>query len=164
TACDIHLNRLGKNRARNAAKELKRSVLPGLEAQWLAEWNEDLAGLLRVAVGRIDAAYRERKRRDASLDFADLEEQAIRLLESDDAIRRETAERFDQILMDELQDTNRLQWRLVNLIRRSFFAVGDINQSIYGFRHAEPAVFEDYRRALESGGAVIDDLRENHRS
>ena len=68
--------------------------------------------------------------------------------------------------MDELQDTNRLQWRLLNLIRTpdAFFAVGDINQSIYGFRHADPAVFEEYRRSLEASGATIDDLRENHRS
>jgi ATP-dependent helicase/nuclease subunit A len=63
-----------------------------------------------------------------------------------------------------LQDTNALQWRLVALIRRSFFAVGDINQSIYGFRHAEPAVFGKYRGSLVEAGARIDDLRENHRS
>src|SRR5262249_12391887 len=55
-------------------------------------------------------------------------------------------------------------WRLVTLIRGSFFAVGDVNQSIYGFRHAEPAVFEQYRRSLESGDLGVDDLRENHRS
>src|SRR5262249_38968979 len=40
----------------------------------------------------------------------------------------------------------------------------DINQSIYGFRHAEPAVFAEYRDALLAEGARIDDLRENHRS
>ena len=47
---------------------------------------------------------------------------------------------FDHILMDELQDTNPLQWKLMALIRRpdTFFAVGDINQSIFGFRYAEP--------------------------
>jgi ATP-dependent helicase/nuclease subunit A len=163
-AFDINLGRLGKNRSRTAADDLKRRVLPGLQAQWLAEWNADLAGLLRSAIGRIDAAYRAAKRRDASLDFADLEEQATRLLESDAVVRRETADRFDQILMDELQDTNRLQWRLVDLVRRNFFAVGDINQSIYGFRHAEPSIFEDYRSAVETEGGAVDDLRENHRS
>ena len=50
--------------------------------------------------------------------------------------------------MDELQDTNRVQWRLVDLLRTSFFAVGDINQSIYGFRHADPEVFAEYRDEL----------------
>jgi ATP-dependent helicase/nuclease subunit A len=163
-SCDIHLNRLGRNRARNAAEELKRRVLPGLEAQWLAEWNAGPTRLLREAAGRIETLYREKKRRAGALDFADLEQEAIRLLESDPQVRRETAERFDQILMDELQDTNRLQWRLLDLIRGSLFAVGDLNQSIYGFRHAEPAVFEEYRRSLESAGATVDDLRENYRS
>ncbi len=66
--------------------------------------------------------------------------------------------------MDELQDTNRLQWRLVNLLRTSFFGVGDINQSIYGFRYADPEVFAEYRDELRSSGAEIDELKENHRS
>ncbi len=66
--------------------------------------------------------------------------------------------------MDELQDTNPLQWRLIELIRRRFFAVGDINQSIYGFRYAEPAVFAGYRARLIESGGCIDELRENRRS
>src|SRR4029077_3158590 len=68
------------------------------------------------------------------------------------------------VLMDELQDTNRLQWRLMNLLRISFFGVGDINQSIYGFRYAEPEVFAEYRDELRSSGGEIDELKENHRS
>ena len=59
-----------------------------------------------------------------------------------------------------MQDTNRLQWSLINLIRNRLFAVGDINQSIYGFRHADPAVFHEYRATLAS----VDELRVNHRS
>ena len=150
--------------ARRVTKELKDGILRGVEARFLEAWNRGLHDLLRAAVERIDALYREKKRLEAALDFGDLEEQAIRLLETDAAIRDEVTGRFDQILMDELQDTNRLQWRLVDLIRRRFFAVGDVNQSIYGFRHAEPAVFEDYRRTLANTGAAIDDLRQNHRS
>ena len=98
------------------------------------------------------------------MDFADLEEFTVALLESDDEVRRQVAGRFEQVLMDELQDTNRLQWRLVNLLRTSFFGVGDINQSIYGFRYADPDVFAEYRDALRSSGAEIDELKENHRS
>ena len=73
--------------------------------------------------------------------------------------------------MDELQDTNRMQWRLMELLRRpeGFFAVGDINQSIYGFRHADRTVFEEYRAELrtqgnKTGGHAIDELKENYRS
>ena len=160
-----HTGRVGKSRA-DDAKALKNEILPALHAQWIETWNAGLLSLLREAVTRLDLAYRRKKRDLAALDFADLEEEAIRLLESNYVIREETRARFDQILMDELQDTNRLQWRLLNLIRSpdSFFAVGDINQSIYGFRHADPDVFHEYRTGLEARGGIIDDLRENHRS
>jgi ATP-dependent exoDNAse (exonuclease V) beta subunit len=55
---------------------------------------------------------------------------------------------------------------LFNLIRREhrLFAVGDINQSIYGFRHAEPDLFAAYRDNLSTQGFEIDDLRDNYRS
>jgi ATP-dependent helicase/nuclease subunit A len=160
-----HLSRVGKTRAEDA-KALKNEILPALLAQLIETWNSDLLDLLREALNRLDRTYRKKKRDLAALDFADLEEDAIRLLESNYAIRQTTRARFDQILMDELQDTNRLQWRLLNLIRNpdDFFAVGDINQSIYGFRHADPDVFRGYRDGLEKSGAIVDDLRENHRS
>src|ERR1035437_233188 len=133
-----HTGRVGKSRAA-AAKALKNEILPALRAQWIETWNADLLNLLREAVTRLDLAYRRKKRSLSALDFADLEEDAIRLLESNYFIREEARARFDQLLKDELQDTNRLQWRLLNLIRSpdSFFAVGAINQSIYGFRHAD---------------------------
>jgi ATP-dependent exoDNAse (exonuclease V) beta subunit len=162
---DINLSHLVQGSpSRRAASELKNTVLPRLESEFLEAYNHDLMDLLHLALKRIDQRYREKKRRDAVLDFTDLEEQAIRLLESNPAVRQETAGRFDEILMDELQDTNRLQWRLIDLIRNKLFAVGDINQSIYSFRHAEPAVFAEYRDSLIASGFEIDDLRENHRS
>jgi ATP-dependent helicase/nuclease subunit A len=157
-----HLGRIGKSRV-DDARLLKNEVLPALLTQWIAAWNQDLIPVLREALVRLERGYRQKKRDRSALDFADLEEQAIRLLESDYFIREATRTRFDQILMDELQDTNRLQWRLINLIRApdAFFGVGDINQSIYGFRHADPTVFREYRESL---AGTVDDLRENHRS
>ena len=73
---------------------------------------------------------------------------------------------FDHILMDELQDTNPLQWKLMRLIRQpdAFFAVGDVNQSIFGFRYAEPELYAQYRTALNQQGKPIDELRANYRS
>lgn len=148
------------------ARALKKDVLNRLAAQWIVEWNAGLPELLREAVARLDRNYRESKRAEAAADFADLGERVIELLETDGALRERTAARFEHVLMDELQDTNRLQWRLVELLRRPgrFFAVGDINQSIYGFRHADKTVFEEYRAELLAKGQVIDTLRENYRS
>ncbi len=158
---DFSLNRVGRN---PAATQLKQEALPALKAQWIGEWYADLHDLLKAAIARVGATYRARKRQESAVDFADLEEFTVALLESDDEVRRQVSGRFEQVLMDELQDTNRLQWRLVNLLRTSFFGVGDINQSIYGFRYADPDVFAEYRDALRSSGAEIDELKENHRS
>lgn len=158
---DFNLNKVGKNAA---ASRLKNEILPKLQAQWLGEWYADLRDLLSAAIGRIESTYRAKKRQESAVDFADLEEFAVALLESDEAVQLEVAGRFEHVLMDELQDTNRLQWRLINLLRTSFFGVGDINQSIYGFRYADPEVFAEYRDELRSSGAEIDELKENHRS
>lgn len=118
------------------------------------------------ALRRLDVLYRQHKRQRSLLDFGDLEEHAIGLLESNTQLRQSIAGAFDQILMDELQDTNPLQWRLVDLLRRpgNFFAVGDINQSIYGFRHADPGMFARYQQQLEAKGHSIDRLNDNYRS
>ena len=68
--------------------------------------------------------------------------------------------------MDELQDTNGQQANLLDLIRRPdrFYAVGDINQSIYGFRHAEPDVFRTYRDSVARRGSNLVELVENFRA
>lgn len=139
---------------------------PLLVSTLAGEFYAPLKALLLEALERMDALYRRRKRERSALDFADLEERAIELLERGGGPAASIRASFDYILMDELQDTNPLQWRLVDLLRRPerFFAVGDVNQSIYGFRHAEPEVFERFRRGLEDEGHPIDELDENFRS
>ena len=154
----------GKGGGKDAAKELKKTLFPQLLAQWLVTYNQGLLELLADAMRRLDAKFRDAKQVLGAVDFADLEERTIELLDRDPELRRLVVDKFDHVLMDELQDTNRLQWRLVNLVRRNFFAVGDINQSIYGFRHADPEVFADYRSAVVESGGVVDSLTDNHRS
>jgi ATP-dependent exoDNAse (exonuclease V) beta subunit len=158
-------NLVGKKKARDTVKRFRDVVLPQLAEQWILAWHSGLPELLREAVARLDRDYREAKRREAAVDFADLEELAIELLESHPELRERIANQFDHVLMDELQDTNRLQWKLIGLVRRkNFFAVGDINQSIYGFRHADRTVFAGYRNELRERGLNIDELKENYRS
>src|SRR5207245_4658755 len=118
------------------------------------------------AMARFDALYRSRKTAQGALDFSDLEEFSVRLLEENEEARERVRRQFDQILMDEFQDTNGLQSKLLDLLRPAdrFYAVGDINQSIYGFRHADPQVFDAYRSLLRSEGKPVAELRENWRS
>jgi ATP-dependent exoDNAse (exonuclease V) beta subunit len=119
-----------------------------------------LAALLDEAA----AAFRERKRERGALDFADLEERALRLLEEDAEVREEARSRFDGILVDEFQDTNPAQERLLAALsvpgRR--FVVGDPKQAIYGFRGADVAGFGRARAAAGEEGTVL--LVENFRS
>lgn len=153
-------------RARAAAQELRDSIIPEVQGEIILQQRMPLYPLLIDAMRAMHLDYTRRKRQQGVLDFEDLQEFTIRLLESNEAIHAKVRNSFDQVLMDELQDTNRLQWRLVDLVRRPdcLFAVGDINQSIYYFRHADPAVFRQYRDALAEAGKPVDELRENYRS
>jgi ATP-dependent exoDNAse (exonuclease V) beta subunit len=122
--------------------------------------------MLMEILARFDRLYRERKRQAGLLDFADLEEYAVRLLEEHTDARARVRGQFDHILMDEFQDTNGQQAKLMELVRTAdrFYAVGDINQSIFGFRHAEPEQFERYRQDIAERGRHLVELNDNFRS
>ncbi|MGA3016223.1 MAG: UvrD-helicase domain-containing protein [Bryobacteraceae bacterium] len=122
--------------------------------------------MLIEILARFDRLYRERKRQAGLLDFADLEEYAVRLLEEHTDARARVRGQFDHILMDEFQDTNGQQAQLMQLVRTAdrFYAVGDINQSIFGFRHAEPEQFERYRQDIADRNRHLVELNDNFRS
>lgn len=164
--CDFNKTYLPKNSIARETQVAVREASALLKAHLLIAHYRNERELIVESLQLTDAAYRERKRNQSRLDFDDLEEFAIALLEKDPGLQARVRTGFDHILMDELQDTNPLQWNLLRLIRRpdTFFAVGDINQSIFGFRYAEPALFAAYRDALETEGKAIDELRANYRS
>jgi ATP-dependent helicase/nuclease subunit A len=105
-----------------------------------------LQELLRLFAER----YAEAKARESALDFEDLQLEARDLLSSQPELREREQARFRAILVDEFQDTNRLQTEIVDLLRgpdTELFFVGDEFQSIYGFRHADVQVFRERREA-----------------
>ncbi|HXS46181.1 MAG TPA: UvrD-helicase domain-containing protein, partial [Solirubrobacterales bacterium] len=107
-----------------------------------------LAELLELYSARFSAA----KERRAGVDFEDLQLLAVRLLEQTETGAAYRA-RFSHLLVDEFQDTNRLQLRLIEALRgpgSKLMVVGDELQSIYGFRHADLDVFREQRRAIEA--------------
>ncbi|MBQ8636809.1 MAG: helicase-exonuclease AddAB subunit AddA [Clostridia bacterium] len=85
----------------------------------------------------------ETKRKSSVLSFSDIERLAYRLLADSDNIREEIRSRYDEILIDEYQDTNALQDGIFEMITdgKNLFMVGDMKQSIYRFRGSEPLVF-----------------------
>jgi ATP-dependent exoDNAse (exonuclease V) beta subunit len=98
--------------------------------------------------------YARAKREVSGLDFEDLELEARELLDTDSELRERYRTRFERIMVDELQDTNRVQLDLIESIARgNLFTVGDAQQSIYGFRHADVELFEKRGAALASVGA-----------
>ena len=86
--------------------------------------------------------FRTLKKKRNVLDFNDLEHYAIEILE-DDAIARSFADRFDYIFVDEYQDSSGIQEHIIQKISKSnnVFMVGDVKQSIYKFRLADPELF-----------------------
>ena len=117
--------------------------------------------LLEDLLGRFANAYAAAKAAESALDFEDLQLTARDLLRDHAAIRERESWRFRSVLVDEFQDTNRLQCELIDLLAtEDLFFVGDEFQSIYRFRHADVEVFRERREA--SGGVLA--LTENYRS
>jgi len=163
--CDLRTLKRGDS-VTELVKEVKEKRLVAARQALIARYYAPERALLWQALDRLDSIYGERKQALRALDFSDLEEHTLRLLRDNDELRARVRESFDEVLMDELQDTNPLQAALIDMVRRPdrFFAVGDINQSIYGFRHADPSVFRTYRDGIASSGKPVDRLRDNYRS
>ena len=112
--------------------------------------------------------YAEKKLKANLMDFSDAEHYALNILK-DPEVRAELRESFDHIFVDEYQDSNYVQEELVNSISRgdNVFMVGDIKQSIYKFRLAEPEIFlgkyKSFYKASDPRSKVID-LNSNFRS
>ncbi|ADU50410.1 ATP-dependent DNA helicase PcrA [Thermaerobacter marianensis DSM 12885] len=94
----------------------------------------------RQQVAAVYAAYQERLQRNGAMDFDDLLMQAVRLLEEAPDVLAYYQRRFVHILVDEYQDTNHAQYRLLRLLaagHRNLFVVGDPDQSVYRWRGAD---------------------------
>ncbi|MHA6299630.1 double-strand break repair helicase AddA [Devosia sp. CAU 1758] len=151
--------------------EAERTRVFALEAQFAAARLVERSEAVLDVVAAIAARYEAEKRRHALLDFDDLIEKLGDLL-ADQAlgswVQYKLDAGIDHILVDESQDTNERQWRVVKALAeefftgagavsrpRSIFAVGDQKQSIYSFQGAQPVLFgetgrEMARRALEA--------------
>jgi ATP-dependent helicase/nuclease subunit A len=137
----------------HARKELAQAAL-----DMVAERDRALLQELLDAFAR---AYAAAKDRESVLDFEDLQLAARELLRARPDICERERWRFRQVMVDEFQDTNRLQCELIDLLGGDeVFFVGDEFQSIYGFRHADVTVFRE-RRAQASGVLA---LTQNYRS
>lgn len=154
----------------SALKERVQTVKKRIMAEQMGKWEEifslpsdealaDLSltadalhGFLMLTENFSEQYYKEKRGRRV-LDYNDLEHLTLRLLIGKDGTRtraaKEISERFAEIMVDEYQDTNRVQdaiFRAVSREEQNLFFVGDVKQSIYRFRLADPTLFlEKYR-------------------
>ena len=116
------------------------------------------------------ARYKEAKRELNVLDFEDLLELADGLLRDNPDVADRYRKRFRHVLVDEFQDTDPVQWRIIRSLwnegrdGQRLFIVGDPKQSIYSFRNADVTIFNDAKRAIVSQGGVEPELSLNFRS
>ncbi len=176
----------GRARERFATYEEARARVERAALDELARRDRDL---LQQLLQSFAEAYRAAKDRDSALDFEDLQLYARDLLRDNEEIRERERWRLRSIMVDEFQDTNRLQCELIDLLAgattgsreasgdggaglrpagadagrgrvEELFFVGDEFQSIYRFRHADVQVFRERRE--QTGGVLA--LTENYRS
>ncbi len=110
--------------------------------------------------------FTELKKKDNVLDFDDLLTLTVKLLKEQDDVRNYLGDKYKYILVDEFQDTNNIQFELIDLLvngkkNPNLFVVGDQNQGIYGFRGANHRAIELISKKYGSRTIM---LQENYRS
>jgi len=147
---------------RKVQSAISRAKADALDAEAYAE---KARTYFQRTIAPVYREYDRRLRESNSLDFDDLLFFTERLLEGDEEVRERYRARFLHLLVDEYQDTNRTQYRLLRLLaspRCSVFAVGDEDQSIYRWRGADIQNILDFQRDFP--GAEVVKLERNYRS
>lgn len=128
--------------------------------------NKDYVNCLLELAEELNRRINIYKKENNLYDFIDIAKLAIEVVDKNDDIRESIKDNFYEILIDEYQDTSDIQELLISKIsNNNVYVVGDIKQSIYRFRYANPDIFkkkyEDYSKGI--GGKKID-LTNNFRS
>ncbi len=185
---DPQVSEEAKELTKNLRQQVK-DLLGELKEQYFALSLEDAAEYVRMAGGPVGVlidltlafarAFAEKKREKNILDFSDLEHFALKILvdhsgEKDKRTQaaKELADRFAEVMIDEYQDSNFVQEKLLNAVSKmeegnnNIFMVGDVKQSIYRFRLARPDLFmEKFKTYSTAGGKCLRiDLHKNFRS
>ncbi len=157
-----------------AARDMGKDLVKDQKKRFVRTQADELVTLRRSGavvcslceiVRRFETAYAEAKREKNLVDYDDLEHYALFAL-SREEIAREYREQFRWIAVDEYQDSNRVQEAILSRITRgdNLFFVGDVKQSIYRFRQAEPGLFLQKLATFSGEAGERIDLSSNFRS
>lgn len=117
-------------------------------------------------ISKMDNEVAKYKDKTGSYEFNDIAHMALGIVQNNLEIREEIKNYFNEIMVDEYQDTSNIQEEFVSLIsNNNVYMVGDVKQSIYRFRNANPYIFQDkYNRYSKHDGGIKIDLLKNFRS
>jgi len=134
----------------------EREFIGGLDTEWnSSHYVLSLARLYYIVLEE----YKQAKADQNALDYHDLIQTCIEFLEEDDHVREQVQSQFEYVMVDEMQDTDLLQWNLIKLLTvgdtddfdaQNLFLVGDEKQSIYRFRGADVTTFGSAREDLDA--------------
>jgi ATP-dependent helicase/nuclease subunit A len=148
----------------NAARTLE-SLLAAFDPALEQRARDIACALLELTVAYL-REYETLKQTRGALDFDDMQIRALQLLRDSATVRRRYQRMFRYTLVDETQDIDGLQAQIIDILSEggNLMVVGDAQQSIYGFRYADPRVFEGWQqRACDNGGRLVP-LQANFRS
>lgn len=166
----------GSSETVKKAKERIGEIIKEIDEKTIEEKKEDIKetilstrdyieAILEI-IEELDRRMEAYKQEHDVYEFVDISKLAIRVVKENESIREELKHTFSEIMIDEYQDTSDLQEELIRLIEnKNVYMVGDVKQSIYRFRNANPYIFKEKydRYALNEGGYKID-LVKNFRS
>ena len=157
-----------KNKAFDSARKIVDLYSSG-ESDWSRIYEHGIYPVITAFSDlfcEFDNYFMQIKHKKNSYEFNDLEHICYNLLNNYAEARAEYSKKYDELLMDEYQDTNALQEAIFDLISDKRFMVGDMKQSIYRFRNSDPLIFKEKDKAYSKnpgeGTRII--LAENFRS
>ena len=158
------------------AKKMMDSIIDDIKKQCIYEsvqeikdvyyGSEKYVSFIIDVVKRLYKEVNEYKNKHEVYEFHDIAKMSIDLLENNEDIKEQLKDEFYEILIDEYQDTNDVQEYFISKIaNNNVYMVGDIKQSIYGFRNANPMIFKSkYDKYRYGEGGKKIDLNKNFRS
>ena len=162
------IDKVDYSKYQTSFKEHETSIVENLfdEAFYLKDIqnHKDLVDTLFELTNKVKLYFQLEKKKMEVIDFNDMEHFAYQLLQ-DPMIKEEMYNKYQMILVDEFQDTNELQEKIIASFchENNVFRVGDIKQSIYGFRQANPKIMQEWREKEDTNNTPLL-LQENYRS
>lgn len=156
---DLNEKRFAPNALHAAIGSAKNEVI------WPEEYIKFVRGQFQEAVSQVYPRYQRQLKQNNAVDFDDLLMLTVKLFQDNDTILRAYQQQFEQIMIDEYQDTNHAQYLLARLLSQqheNIFVVGDMSQAIYSWRGANIRNILQFKHDFPN--ATIYNLEQNYRS